>query len=167
MRFSIVMTKFKYIYSVLAYLCFICLFIVPLHFQYRNSIGLLLLLLIIFFEVLGYKSWKVFIKGEIRFEDGFVIVYDDNNKIINKLSLESVDEIKLKYLSFKGGYSLYGGIVSNFIPSKGGNNKIKIKLKDKLFKYNIYLESETDAIRLKMLYSFLKENNINVHLKGF
>ena len=27
MRFSIVMTKFKYIYSVLAYLCFICLFI--------------------------------------------------------------------------------------------------------------------------------------------
>ena len=109
---------------------------------------------------------KVIKTGEIEFEDELILIYNLNKLVLYTYNIKEVDEIVLTYKAFKGELEdSFGYFYTDNIPSKGGNNEIKIKTKDKGYKYNIYLDSETDAIRLRMLYRFLKENNVNVKLK--
>jgi hypothetical protein len=140
------------------------MYLVPSSFEYRIFLRFFFLLLFFIFAILGYRPNKITITGEIRFEDGFINILDIDNKIINKLSLEVVDEIILKYSAFKG--ELPVGSLKNFIPSQGADNKIIIKSQNDVYKYNLYLENQPDAIRFKMLYRFLIENDIKTKLKG-
>jgi len=167
MKFSIVITKYintKYTILALLFLGIMCI-VVPSSIQYRLYLSYFFLLLFFIFAILGYRPNKIIITGEIRFEDGFINILDINNKIINKLSLEIVDEIILKYSAFKGELPVNGS-VKNFIPSQGAENKIIIKSQNDVYKYNLYLENQPDAIRFKMLYRFLIENDIKTKLKG-
>jgi len=167
MRFLIVITKYihtKYTILALLFLGFMCI-VVPSSFQYRLYLSYFFLLLFFIFAILGFRPNKITITGEIRFEDGFINILDINNKIINKLRLEVVDEIILRYSAFKGELPVNGS-VKNFIPSQGADNKIISKSLNDVYKYNLYLENQPDTIRFKMLYRFLKENEIQTKLKG-
>lgn len=166
MKFSTVITKYiNAKYTILALLFFGLLYIIPIDFQYRNYAFYVLVCFSLFFAILGYRLNIITITGEIRIEDGFINILDIDNKIINKLSLEVVDEIILKYSAFKGELPVNGS-VKNFIPSQGADNKIIIKSQNNVYKYNLYLENQPDAIRFKMLYRFLIENDIKTKLKG-
>lgn len=164
MKFTTVKIKYQYIYSIIIVALFlIILFIlVPNEFKYRSFITCILILIIIGLNILGNKTYKLITTGEIKFEEELILVNDINNQLLKNIRYEEVEKITLWYIAFKG--ELAGGGKS-FALSKGGNNEIKIKTKEKIYKYNIYLDSETDAIRLRMLYRFLKENNVKVKLK--
>jgi len=165
MNFLIVIIKHKIIYTILGFLFFGIFYLtLSLDFQYRAFTCLFLLFLMVLFFVLSYKNIKVVIIGKIEITDKLILIYDLKNQISNKLILNNVDEFILKYSAFKG--ELPSG-ARQFVLSKGGDNKIKIKIKNDIYKYNIYLENQPDAIRFKMLYRFLKENNIHAKFIEF
>lgn len=111
MKFSTVQIKYKYIYAILAFL-FFGLFYTTIFFdfEYRIIISLILLFLMFFFFIFAYKSYKVKRTGIIEFKDDFILIYDINNQLLNKLTLKSVDEIILKYSAFKGELPVNGSI---------------------------------------------------------
>ena len=164
MKFTTVIIKYKAYYSYISIILLIIFFwiVVPREFHYRTFTICVFILSMIGLKIIGDKTYKLITTGEIKFEEGVVIVYDINNQIIDKIIYEDIENITLRYITFKGEQS--GGYF--LVLSKGGDNSIKIiTTNDKIYKYNIYLDSETDAIRLRMLYRYLKEYNVNVKLK--
>ena len=86
----------------------------------------LIILLSIFFAIIGFKSDKMTLTGEIEFNEELILIYDINNVIINKISLIDINEIILRYVAFKG--TVPEGSYRTLIPSKGSNNSIKIPI---------------------------------------
>lgn len=167
MNFTIVnVDKTWSISTIIGNFCFVILFALIFYdFHYRSEIIFLLLIIIVITILFGRKNVKLIKTGVIKFESTFIFIFDINNKIINEFTFNEVEKIKLKYTAFNGELAVNSSI-RNFIQSKGYDNQIKIHIKDGIYKYNLYLENQTDAIRFKMLYRFLKDNNINVIKKG-
>ena len=165
MKFKTAKLKYNYFYSALAFCLLVTSGAVPLGLHYRILIMSLIILLSLFFAILGFKSDKMTIIGELEINEECISIYDNNGIMINKLFLEDLNEIILRYVAYKGTIPI--GSVRTLIPSKGGNNYIIIKFKKGSFVIHIYLNDETDVMRFKKLYKFLIEQNINTKLKGF
>ncbi len=167
MNFTIVnVDKTRSISTIIGNFCFVILFALIFYDFHYRSIIIFLLLIIIFITILfGRKKVNLLKTGEIKSEGSFLYIFDINNIIINEFSFNEINKIKLKYTAFKGELAVNSSI-RNFIPSEGYDNVIEIHLKDGIYKYNLYLENQADAIRFKMLHRFLKDNNINIMAKG-
>ena len=97
MKFSIVIIKYKSIYYYIGFILLIifCWKVVPRDFQYRTFTICVFILSIIGLKIIGDKTYKLITTGEIKFEDGFVNIYDLNNQIINNIKYEDYDYILL------------------------------------------------------------------------
>ena len=167
MKFSIVQETYKYYYPVMAMLfIYIPMFFFPEDMPFRIIVSVFLLILCIVFVILGVKSRKIIFLGEIIFNESEISVLNEKNQEQKIIKISNIDKIVLNYNAFKGELPINGS-VRNIITSMGGRNQIKIHIKDGIYKYNLYLENQADAIRFKMLYRFLKEHNINVIKKDF
>lgn len=165
MKFSIVQDTYKYCYPVMAILFYIPMYFFPEDMPFRIVVSVFLLILCIVFVILGIKSRKIIFLGEITFNESEISVLNEKNQEQKIINISNIDKIVMNYNAFKGELPINGS-ARNFITSMGGRNQIKIHIKDGIYKYNLYLENQADAIRFKMLYRFLKDNDINIIAKG-
>ncbi len=84
------------------------------------------------------------------------------NESSQQIAFENIEQIDIRFSSIKGDMTL------RKLPSSGKFNKIKIKTTDnKTIVRWIWLKTDTDYIRLKVLGRFLKEKEINIKMRGF
>ncbi len=169
MKFYTSITKYRYpIINFILFILFIFwIIIIREKIKYMQFFAILDLVLIVFFTILNYKAEKIIITGEIVFKDNLITIYDKKDNIIYEFNLNEIDEIILLFVAIKGELSGSGSNLTDLIPEKGGKNKITIKINKKEYKYYIYMETQTEAIRFKMLHRFLLENKINTKFIGF
>ena len=172
MKFSIVLIKFKLLFQLLSITTFVFIFIFAFFIKYpidtlNGTVLLICFILGILSSIFGFITKKITNIGEIEFDNKGIFIYNKVNKINYNLQYSEIKDIVLEFFEVKGNIPQGAGFqIGLFTPSSGCDNKIIINLDNTSYKYNIFLENETDANRFKMLYRFLKENNVNVKLDG-
>ena len=104
------------------------------------------------FEILSFKKNHLIIGNSPPIEVDYMVI----------------QTVILKYYHTKGDGLFSGAFLGPGIPKTGHENTIKITTKDgKKIVKNIWCENEADYWRLKSLGFFLKEQGIEVKMKGF
>lgn len=165
MNFRIVKNRYKYIYAILAIMSVVLLLIPKEIYPIKPEFILCIaFILFIFFNIQSYRSHKVYFIGELNVSENAFIFSFLNNSTPLEIKFEEIEKVVMWYIAFKGEIPQNASSRS-FVGSKGGNNELNIHINGKIQKYYIYMETQADAFRFKLLYKELKDKNVNVIFK--